>query len=90
MYVPLANYLNKMFKVLDSDVNVIHNIQTYKLKNYNTLTRKFCTLEKSGLNLLDFLDNKNFKVNYTIIPYDGVSIMDFRFNFKKKLIQRYF
>lgn len=84
-YVPLADCLNKIFKILDSDVNVIHNIQNYKLKNYNTLTRKFCTLEKSGLNLLNFLNSKNFKVNYTIIPYDGVSIMDFRFSFKQKI-----
>ena len=75
-YVPLADCLNKIYKILDSDVNVIHNIQNYKLKNYNTLTRKFCTLEKSGLNLLNFLNSKNFNVNYTIIPYDGVSIMD--------------
>lgn len=84
-YVPLANFLNKNFKVVDSDVNVIHNIQNYKLKEFNTLKRKFCTLEKSGPNLLNFLNNDNFKVNYTVVPYDGVSIFDFRFKFIKKI-----
>ena len=67
-----------------SDVNVVHNIQHYKLKNFNTLVRKFCTLEKSGPNLLKFLNKDNFNVNYTVIPYDGVSIIDFKFLLKKK------
>ena len=66
-----------------SDVNVVHNIQNYKLKNFNTLVRKFCTLEKSGPNLLKFLNKDNFNVNYTVIPYDGVSIIDFKFLLKK-------
>lgn len=78
-YVPLANYLNKKFSVIDSDANFIHNIAPYKLKNFNTLNRKFCTLEKSGPNLLDFINKNNFAVNYTVIPYGGVSMLDFRF-----------
>lgn len=82
-YVPLANFINKKFLVQDSDVNVIHNIQSYKLEKFNTLNRKFCTLEKSGPNLLSFLNKENFKVNYTVVPYDGVSIIDFRFRIKK-------
>ena len=67
-YVPLANFINKKFLVQDSDVNVIHNIQSYKLEKFNTLNRKFCTLEKSGPNLLSFLNKENFKVNYTVVP----------------------
>lgn len=84
-YVPLAAFLNKKFGVADSDVNVIHNIQEYRLKDpkNHTLLRKFCTLEKSGAKLLPFLNEKNFIVNYTVIPYAGVSAMDFRFRLKR-------
>jgi glyceraldehyde 3-phosphate dehydrogenase len=78
-YVPIASYLQQTYGIVDSDVNVIHNIQEYRLSENNTLIRKFCTLEKSGPNLLGFLDEHNFKVNYTVVPYTGVSILDFRF-----------
>ena len=84
-YVPLANYLNSMFGILDSDVNVIHNIQEYRLDENYTLIRKFCTLEKSGPTLLDFLNTQNFKVNYTVVPYTGVSIIDFRFRLNEQV-----
>jgi glyceraldehyde 3-phosphate dehydrogenase len=83
-YVPLANFINNRYRIYMSDVNVIHNIQSYKLKNFNTLVRKFCTLETSGPNMLKFLNKGNFNVNYTIVPYDGVSIIDFKFSLKKK------
>ncbi len=82
-YVPLAHYLNKKYGIVSSDVNVIHNIQEYKRGGFNTLNRKFCTLEKSGPNLLGFLNADNFTVNYTVVPYSGVSIMDYRFEFKE-------
>lgn len=80
-YVPLAHYLHSVYGIRNSDVNVIHNIQEYKLKDpkNNTLLRKFCTLEKSGAHLLKFLSADNFIVNYTVVPYAGVSMMDFRF-----------
>lgn len=81
-YVPLANFINNTFGIIDSDVHVIHNIQSYKLPEFNTLKRQACTLEKSGLRLLPFLNEQNFVVNYTIIPYDGVSIIEFRFRLK--------
>lgn len=83
-FVPLAAFLNKKFGVRDSDVNVIHNIQEYRLKDpkNDTLLRKFCTLEKSGPKLLGFLNEKNFIVNYTVIPYAGISMMDYRFRLK--------
>ncbi len=77
-FVPFANELNNLFGVLEADVNVIHNVQSYRLTN--TLIRKFCTLEASGPSLLDFLSaERNFKVTYTVVPYTGVSSMDFRF-----------
>ncbi len=81
-YVPIANFIHNTFGVIDSDVHVIHNIQSYKLPEFNTLKRQACTLEKSGLRLLPFLNEQNFVVNYTIIPYDGVSIIEFRFRLK--------
>lgn len=84
-YIPLANYLNERYGVTESDVNVIHNIQKYRLHEFNTLNRKFCTLEKSALNLLKFLNENNFLVNYTVIPYSGVSMLDFRFKLKSKV-----
>ena len=45
---------------LESDVNVIHNIQEYRLQDNYTLIRKFCTLEKSAPLLLQSLNNNNF------------------------------
>lgn len=86
-YVPLANYFQNSYEVVSSDVNVVHTIQPYRLKDNQTLMRRFCTLEKSGPNLLGFINKKNFNVNYTIIPHTGVSMIDFRFelgcDFKK-------
>ena len=82
-FVPLGEFMNKLYGIKDADVSVVHNIQKYRLKDNNTLNRKFCTLEKSGPQLLRFLNNKNFKVNYTVVPYTGVSMIDFRFRLKK-------
>ena len=79
-YVPIAQYMHNKYGILDSDVNVIHNIQEYCLEDNNTLNRKFCTLEKSGPELLPFIGEKNFVVNYTVVPYTGVSMIDFRFH----------
>ena len=84
-YVPLANYLYTKYGVEDSDVNVVHNIQSYRLEENNTLIRKFCTLEKSAPNLLSFVNNENFVVNYTVVPYSGVSMIDFRFRLANKV-----
>ena len=84
-YVPFANFLHKRYRIIDSDVNVIHNIQEYRLKDNQTLNRKFCTLEKSGPKLLDFISPHNFVVNYTVVPYAGVSMIDFRFHIQQKV-----
>ena len=79
-FVPICEFMQKKYGILDSDVNVIHNIQEYCLKENDTLNRKFCTLEKSGPDLLPFLGDHNFVVNYTVVPYTGVSMIDFRFH----------
>ena len=84
-YVPFADYINKKYVVEESDASFIHNIAPHKLNNFNSLNRKFCTLEKSGPNLLDFIKENNFVVNYTVIPYGGVSMLDFRFKLKKNV-----
>lgn len=89
-FVPFANFMNQSYGVLDSDVNVIHNIQQYRMKDNYTLNRKFCTLEKSGPNLLPFLDENNFIVNYSVVPYTGVSMIDFRFRVKNPLSREQF
>jgi len=83
-YLPLAKYIDDAYSILDSDVNVIHNIQKYRLDDNYTIVRKFCTLEKSGPLLMPKITDL-LKVNYTVIPYDGVSTIDFRFKVSKDL-----
>ena len=78
-FVPLAKYLHDRYGVVDADVNVIHSIQAYRLSDHNTLARKFCTLQKSARQLLGFLSADNFLVSSTVVPYAGVSMIDFRF-----------
>ncbi len=82
-YLPFANWIDKNYGIVDSDVNVIHNIQEYRLENNNTLNRKFCTLEKSAKLAIKSINDDNFIVNYTVIPYTGASMIDFRFRTKK-------
>ena len=87
-FVPLAKYIYEKFGYLDCDVNVVHNVAEHKLEN--TLIRKFCTLEKSATNFLPFLNKDNFVVNYTVVPYTGVSLIDFRFKLSKSVSLDYF
>jgi len=82
-FIPLGSFMENNYGIIDADVNVVHNIQEYRLKDNITLNRKFCTLEKSGPQLLKSINKKNFKVNYTVVPYTGVSMIDFRFRLKK-------
>ena len=82
-YVPFANWVEKKYGIVDSDVNVIHNIQEYRLQGNNTLNRKFCTLQESAKLLMESINDDNFIVNYTVIPYSGVSMIDFRFRVKE-------
>tara|TARA_B110000008_G_C16912705_1_gene541379 strand:- start:145 stop:1140 length:996 start_codon:yes stop_codon:yes gene_type:complete len=86
-YLPLANFINEELGIISSDVNCIHNIQEYQLEKNNTLLRKFCTLEKSATHLLDFISEENFIVNYTVVPYTGVSMIDFRFRVENTLTE---
>ena len=83
-YLPLAQFIDEKYSIIDSDVNVIHNIQNYRLKDNYTVVRKFCTLEKSAPLLMPKIAEL-IKVNYTVIPYDGVSTIDFRFRVSKEL-----
>ena len=83
-FIPVANNLNKSFRVVDSDVNVIHNIPEYRLREVpNIFERRDCTLSFMAPKLLNFITPENFKVNYTIVPITGVSRIDFRFNLQK-------
>jgi len=84
-YIPLANYINQKYKILNSDVNFIHNVPEYKLRKSFTLERRLCSLEKAGPLLLNFLNLDNFKINYTLVPYTGVSMFDFRFQVAKHI-----
>ena len=43
-----------------------------------------------GPKLLNFLNSNNFNVNYTLVPFDGISIMDFHFVTKKKITKNQF
>jgi glyceraldehyde 3-phosphate dehydrogenase len=81
-FVPLASFIHRVYGVIDSSVDVIHNVPEYILASQNTLSRKPCTLEVAGPQLLDFITVDNFNVNYTSVPYSGVSIIDFRFRLK--------
>ncbi len=83
-YVPLASSLNNEFGVLNSDVNVIHNIPEYLLqRSPDIFERRTCTLSIMGPRLLDFLSDDNFNVNYTIVPISGVSRIDLRFELER-------
>ncbi len=81
-YVPLGQWFQDTFGVIDSDVNVVHNVARYKRQG-ETLIRKFCTLESMAPQLLEWLDLDCFAVNYTVVPYSGVSVMDIRFRCRR-------
>lgn len=81
-YVPLAQLIHENYGVIDSDVNVIHNVPVHQIDAFDTLERKGCTLEVVAPHLLEFLTADNFVVNYTLVPYSGVSMLDYRFRIK--------
>ena len=80
-FVPLASRIKKLFGLNSAEVNVIHNLPEYKLSRSGgaLVERRYCTLSASGIKLLSFLNENNFNVNYTLVPYSGVSVMDFTF-----------
>jgi glyceraldehyde 3-phosphate dehydrogenase len=81
-YVPLAEFIQRKFGVQDSSVHVIHSVPERQIER-NTLSREPCTLEQVAPRLLSFLSENNFAVDYTLVPYSGVSIIDFRFRLRE-------
>ena len=82
-YVPPAAWMHRRYGIVDSDVNVVHNTPRHRRKH--ALIRCPCTLEQSGPKLLPFLQPDHFTVNYTIVPYSGVSTLDFRFQIARPI-----
>jgi len=82
--IVLSSFFNDAFGVEGCVVNVIHNVQKYKLEigEYHTLQRKHCTLETMAVKMLPFFTRNNFSVNYTVVPWEGASIIDFSFKLK--------
>jgi len=92
-FVPLTNFLDSLFSVSSSDINVIHNVPEYQIKDGQIATpglpltpikRKECTLSRIAPRLLKCTTDNNFNVNYTLIPYAGVSIIDYRYSFESQ------
>lgn len=85
-YVPFAQEVDRQFGIRSSSTNIIHNVPQYQIDSgkATSLTRRFCTLQAMGPKLLPFINDNNFKVNYTLVPYAGVSIFDFAFQLNKQ------
>ena len=88
--VTLSEFFDSAFGVEALTVHVIHNVQKHRLDagEFHTLQRKFCTLESMGPQLLPFLTKDNFTVKYTVVPYEGASIIDFAYRLKEKGVRR--
>ena len=78
-FVPLADHLHRCFGVLDADAHVVHNVPAHRLAAYPHPLRTSCTLESMAPALLPWLALDSFFVVYTLIPYTGPSLIDFRF-----------
>ncbi|MDC0413139.1 hypothetical protein OAM44_02525 [Pelagibacteraceae bacterium] len=89
-YMVLTQFIIKYFGLVSSDVNIIHNLPEYKAINFKTIKKHPCTLEGMAPKLIKSLNKNNFLVNYTHIPYSGVSMIDFRFALKKKITLSHF
>lgn len=91
-FVPLANKVKKVFGLNSAEVNVIHNLPEYQLCDTSgaLVERRYCTLSAMGIKLLPFLNENNFNVNYTLVPYCGVSVMDFTFELDKNITKNDF
>lgn len=85
-YVPFAEEVDRQFGVRSSSSNIIHNVPQYQIDTgqATSLTRRYCTLQAMAPKLLPFINGNNFKVNYTLVPYTGVSIFDFAFQLNKQ------
>lgn len=84
--VLLLDFFHKQFGVAWAAVDVIHNIQAWKLDQNPALREmfeeKFCTLERSGPELLPFLRGK-FEVPYRVTGRTGTSAMRFKVRLKR-------
>ena len=91
-YVPLAAWIDTKLGIVNSDVSVIHSVPEYKLQNseFQTPERRSCTLEHSAPKFIRALKQNNFRVNYTLIPYTGVSFIDIRFQITRDLSRETF
>ncbi|MDB5798234.1 MAG: hypothetical protein JWP36_2136 [Paucimonas sp.] len=78
-FVPLADWLHRHYGVAEAGLSVIHNVPAHRLQDHPHPQRRACTLEKMGPRLLPFLAPENLHVDYVLIPYTGVSLIDFRF-----------
>lgn len=80
----------KRLTIMSSTINIIHSVPEWQLKKglRNTLSRKYCTLEKLAPKLISSLKPKAVKVNYTFVPFSGVSIMDFEFCFREDISKK--
>ena len=91
-FVPLANRVKNLFGLNSAEVNVIHNLPEYKVLGTSgaLFERRYCTLTAMGVKLLPFLNENNFNVNYTLVPYCGVSMMDITFELDKSITKNDF
>lgn len=79
-FVPLAAWLHGQYGVTDAGVSVIHNVPAHQLASHAHPQRRTCTLETEGPRMLPFLAPDRLRVDYVLIPYTGVSLIDFRFD----------
>ena len=86
-FVPLAEWMNNTFGILDAEVYVVHNVPGYKLKmlKNQVLYRKECTLEVVAPKLLEFLPSNRFFVDYVVCPFTNVSGITLCFGLKKEI-----
>lgn len=76
-YTPFAAFVNKMYEVKNSHASFVHNLPQYKIDK-NIIEKKYCTLQSNAPKKLSFL-NDEFIVDYTLVPYTGVSMFTFIF-----------
>lgn len=88
--VTLGAFFNDKFSIESYAVDVIHNVQKHRLDNgeFHTIQRKFCTLESMAPKFLKFLNKDNFKVKYTVVPWEGASIIDFTLRLKEPVTRQ--
>ncbi|MDO8633674.1 MAG: glyceraldehyde 3-phosphate dehydrogenase NAD-binding domain-containing protein [archaeon] len=83
-FLPVARLIHEQFGIASACASVIHNTPLDKIsKPFGEILLKHCTLEFAGPKLFPVLGD--FFVNYRMVPYPGVSLMDMQFLLKKKI-----